>query len=54
MKIVFKADKVKVRTGKPDNSAEVSFEIGEYQLKDIADLVSIVDQEIQITVETED
>ncbi len=51
MKIQFKSDKVKIKTGKADNSADVIFEVGEYQLKEIAELVSVIDKEIKVTIE---
>lgn len=53
MKIIFLSDKVKVKTGKADNSGSVEFEIGEYVLPQIKDLVGIVDKELRITVEFE-
>jgi hypothetical protein len=49
--IKFIADKVKVKTGRVDNSAVVEFEIGEYQLPNIKDLVGIVDKELKVGVE---
>ena len=51
MKIEFTADKVKVRTGNVDNGATISFEVGEYQVENLKDLISIVDKELKITVE---
>lgn len=53
MKITFLSDKVKIKTGKADNSGSVEFEIGEYVLPQIKDLVGIVDKEITVTVEVE-
>ncbi len=53
MKIVFLSDKVKVKTGRADNSAVVEFEIGEHQLYLIQELVSIVNKNLKITVEVE-
>ena len=49
--LVFLSDKVKVRTGRADNSATVEFEIGEYQLENIKGLISVVDKEIKVIVE---
>lgn len=49
--IKFMSDKVKVKTGRMDNSAIVEFEIGEYQLENIKELVGIVDKELKVTVE---
>jgi hypothetical protein len=49
--IEFNSDKVKVKTGKADNSADVIFEIGEYQLDNIKDLINIVGKNLKITVE---
>jgi hypothetical protein len=48
---VFNSDKVKVKTGRADNSADVIFEIGEYQLEKIKDLIDIVDKNLKISVE---
>ena len=53
-KIEFNADKVKVKTGKTDNSAEVSFEVGEYSLDQIKDLVTVVAKELKVIVEVKD
>ena len=49
--IQFNADKVAIRTGKVDNSAIVSFEIGEYEVKNIKELLGIVDKNMRITVD---
>lgn len=49
----FESDKVTVKTGRVDNSAIVSFEIGEYQLDQIKDLVSVRDSVLKVTVEIE-
>lgn len=46
----FVADKVKVKTGNVDNSATVTFFIGEYQLKHIKELVDLVDKNLKVTV----
>lgn len=51
--IIFLSDKVKVKTGKADNSATVEFEIGEYQLENIKELIGIIDKNMKITVEVE-
>ena len=53
MTITFQSDKVKIKTGKVDNSATVEFEIGEYQLSNIKELVGLVDKIYTVTVETE-
>ncbi len=53
MMITFQSDKVKIKTGKVDNSATVEFEIGEYQLSNIKELVGLVDKIYTVTVETE-
>lgn len=53
MKITFQSDKVKIKTGKVDNSATVEFEVGEYQLSNIKELVGLVDKVYSVTVETE-
>jgi len=50
MVIQFIADQVKVKTGKPDNSAVVEFTVGEYQLDKIKDLVTIVDKNLKVEV----
>jgi hypothetical protein len=52
--ITFQSDKVIVRTGKADNSAQVIFEVGEYQLEQIKDLVGIVDKVLNVSVQIED
>jgi hypothetical protein len=49
--IEFNSDKVTIRTGRVDNSAIVSFEVGEYQLDNIKDLIGLVDKNLKITVE---
>ncbi len=54
MKIEFNSDKVQVRTGRADNSAIVIFEVGEYQLDNIKDLINIVDKNLKISVEIEE
>lgn len=51
--IIFQSDKVKVKTGRADNSAVVEFEIGEYQLEQIKPLVGIVDSVLTVSVEVE-
>lgn len=53
-KITFNADSVKIRTGKPDNGAEVIFSIGEYSLDQIKDLVTVIDKNLKVTVEEYD
>ena len=50
-KITFNSDKVKVKTGRVDNSAVVEFEIGEYELENIKELVKIVHKNLKVTVE---
>lgn len=52
MKVQFLSDKVKVKTGRADNSAVVEFEVGEYELEKIKELIGIVEEELKITVET--
>lgn len=52
--IIFQSDKVKVKTGRADNSAVVEFEIGEYQLEQIKPLVSLVAVGMKISVEVEE
>ncbi len=52
--IMFLSDKVTIKTGRVDNSAIVSFEVGEYSLDDIAPLVSITDKVLRITVEVDE
>ncbi len=49
--ITFNADRVTVKTGRVDNSAVVSFEVGEYEVKNIKDLLGIVDKNLKITVD---
>ena len=51
--IEFKSDKVTIRTGRVDNSAIVSFEVGEYQLYNIKELIGLVDKNLKITVEVQ-
>lgn len=53
-KIQFIADRVKVKTGRVDNSADVTFEVGEYQLKEIKDLMDMLDKNLKVTVEVAD
>lgn len=54
MKVQFISDRVKVRTNwKIDNSATVEFEIGEYQAKNLKELIGVVDKELKVTVEYE-
>lgn len=55
MKIEFIADKVQVQTGKKvDNSATVTFVVGEYQRKNLKDLIDIEDGNYKVTVEKYD
>lgn len=55
MKIIFESDQVKVKSGhKVDNSAEVTFVVGEYQLQKIKALVGVIDANIRVTVEIDD
>ena len=49
--IQFNSDRVTIKTGRVDNSAIVSFEVGEYQVKNIKDLLGIVDKNLKITVD---
>ena len=49
--IEFNSDKVTIRTGRVDNSAIVSFEVGEYELNNIMELIKIVDKNLKISVE---
>ena len=49
--ITFNSDKVKVKTGRVDNSAIVEFEIGEYELENIKELVNVVNKNLKIIVE---
>lgn len=52
--IEFEADKVSIQTGKPDNSAVVKFEIGEYHLDKIKDLVNLIGVVMKVRVEVEE
>ena len=49
--IKFQSDKVSIKTGKADNSGIVSFEVGEYELLKIKELVGIVDKVMTVSVE---
>jgi hypothetical protein len=49
--IIFNSDKVRVKTGKADDSATVEFEVGEYQLENIKELIGIVKMNMKITVD---
>ena len=49
--IEFTADKIKVRTGSVDNGAVVSFDVGEYQVEKLKELIGIVDKELKVKVE---
>lgn len=49
--IQFLSDRVKVKTGRADNSAVVEFTIGEYQLDNIKDLINVVDKNLKVTIE---
>ena len=54
MPITFHADKVKVKTGhRVDNSGEVTFMVGEYQLENLKELISVVDADMKVTIEIE-
>lgn len=54
-KITFQSDQVKVKSGhKVDGSAEVTFIIGEYQVENIVDLVTIKDKLLSVSVEVEE
>ena len=52
--IKFNADKVLLSGPKIDGSYKVSFEVGEYQLKYIKDLIEIRDCIMEVTVEKND
>jgi len=53
--ITFESDQVKVKSGhKVDGSAEVTFVIGEYQVRNIVDLVTVKDKLLQVTVKVID
>lgn len=54
MKVEFMADKVTIKTGRVDGSAIVSFEVGEYQLKNLKELVALVNKALKVTVDIED
>ena len=49
--ITFISDHVKIRTGKADNSADVVFNVGEYALDQIKELVTKPNKAFKITVE---
>ena len=51
--VTFQSDKVKVKTGKADNSGSVEFSVGEYALKDIKELTDVIDCVMKVTVEIE-
>jgi hypothetical protein len=49
--IKFNADRVKIKSGhRVDNSGEVIFMVGEYQLENIKNLVNIIDKNLEVTV----
>lgn len=50
-KVIFRSDRVKVKTGRADNSAVVEFTIGEYQLDNIKELVNVIDKNLKVSVE---
>lgn len=53
--ITFKSDRVKIKSGhRVDNSGEVIFEVGEYELKNIVPLVTVLDKEMTITVDIQE
>lgn len=52
--IEFTADKVSIKTGKADNSGTVTFDVGEYELPKLKELIGITDKIIRVTVEIED
>ncbi len=49
--VEFIADKVRVSTGKADNSAVISFTVGEYQLIAIKELVNVIDKNLRVSIE---
>lgn len=49
--IVFNSDKVGIKGPKVDNSYVISFEVGEYEVKNIKDLVGLVDTNLKVSVE---
>lgn len=54
MTIKFQSDQVKVKSGhKVDGSAEVTFVVGEYQVSNIVDLVTVKDKLLKVSVEVE-
>ena len=52
--IKFIADGVKIKSGKADKSADVTFTVGEYMLDMIKDLVAVTDAEIDVEVKVND
>ena len=54
MKVIeFESDKVSVKGPKADFSYQVTFEIGEYQVKKIKDLIGIVNKVMKVKVVVE-
>lgn len=52
--IQFQSDQVKVKTGhKVDNSAEITFVVGEYMLEKIKEFVTLTDCVFNVSVEVE-
>lgn len=54
MKIQFQSDKFAIKGPKVDNSYIVSFEIGEYQIANIKELIGINDKVLNITIDVEE
>ncbi len=50
-KIEFNSDRVSIKGPKVDNSYTVSFIVGEYQLKNIKDLITVIDKNLKVNVE---
>jgi hypothetical protein len=48
--IEFNSDKVLVRTGRVDNSAIVQFEVGEYEVHKLKELIGVVDKVLKVKI----
>lgn len=54
-KVVFHSDGITIRTRKSDNAILVTFEVGEYEAENVAQLMQyLVETFFKITVEVED
>jgi len=53
MRVNFLSDKVRLSGPKVDGTVSVTFEVGEYQVDNLKELLGIRDKNISVTIEVE-